>query len=60
MNMQEYEILIDGTVIASNMTLGTAMILLKALFEEHYEDPTLMISVKRMSSNDGGREYVKQ
>ena len=47
----------DGTVIADNMTLDNAAILLKAMFLEYFNDPALVYSMERYSdavvSNEG-------
>ena len=48
MNERKYKVLIDNKVIAESMDLKTAAILMKALFEEYYNDYSLTVSVKEM------------
>jgi hypothetical protein len=47
-NMEEkrYQVLIDNEVIASNMDLNIATVLAKALFEEYYNDCTMVVSIR--------------
>lgn len=44
----KYEVLIDGVVYAENMDIKTATILIRALFEEYYNDHSMTISIKEM------------
>lgn len=46
MEERRFKVLIDDMVVANNMDLETAMILVKALFQEYYNDHTMMVSVK--------------
>ena len=46
MEERKYKVLIGNIVIANNMDLKTATILIKALFEEYYNDCQMVISVK--------------
>lgn len=39
-----------GNVIADNMTLENATILLKALFLEHFSDPAAVYSIEKYSN----------
>ena len=48
MNERKYKVLIGNIVIAEGMDLKTAAILMKALFEEYYNDYPLTVSVKEM------------
>lgn len=48
MNEKKYEVLIDDEVVAERMDLTTATVLLKALFEEYYNEYPLTISVREM------------
>jgi hypothetical protein len=48
---KKYEILIDGTQIASNMQLHDATIFIKALFNEYYNDTDMNITIKQMESS---------
>lgn len=43
---RKFKVLIDDVVVANNMDLTTAMILVKALFNEYYNDHTMMVSIK--------------
>ena len=44
----KYKVLIDGVVYAENMDIKTATILIRALFEEYYNDHSMTISIKEM------------
>ena len=44
----KYKVLIDGVVYAENMDIKTAIILVRALFEEYYNDHSMAISIKEM------------
>ena len=44
----KYKVLIDGVVCAENMDIKTATILIKALFEQYYNDHSMTISIKEM------------
>lgn len=46
MEERKFKVLIDETVVANNMNLDTATILVKALFEEYYNDHTMIVSIK--------------
>lgn len=55
MEERRYKVLIDNMVVANNMDLKTATILVKALFDEYYNDCTMTVSVKqedRVVNND--------
>ena len=59
LNMEErkYKVLIDNMVVAERMDLKTATILVKALFDEYYNDYKMVVSVKaedREVCADGG------
>lgn len=45
---RKYKVIVDNTVVAENMDLETATILVKALFERYYEEVDLTVSVKEM------------
>ena len=47
MEEKRYKVLIDGMVVADNMDLGTAIILIKALFNEYYNDNTMRVSIEK-------------
>lgn len=46
MNLREYELLIDNDAVARVESLEYAVIFIKALFEEYYNDETLAIEVR--------------
>ena len=48
MEINKYKVLIDECIIAENMPIETALILIKALFEEYYEDHSMKISIMEM------------
>lgn len=45
---KKYKVLIDKEIVAENMNLKTATILVRALFEEYYNENSLTVSVKEM------------
>lgn len=47
MNEKKYKILIDNVTIANNMDLTTATILIKALFNEYYNDSHMVITIQK-------------
>lgn len=47
MEERRYKVLIDNMVVANNMDLNTATVLVKALFNEYYNDCTMTVSVKQ-------------
>ena len=46
MEERKYKVMIDNMVVAENMDLNTATILVKALFDEYYNDFNMVVSVK--------------
>lgn len=46
MKERRYKVSIDNMVVANNMDLSTATILVKALFNEYYNDHTMRITVE--------------
>ena len=46
MEERRFKVLFDNMVVANNMDLKTATILVKALFDEYYNDCNMMVSVK--------------
>lgn len=51
---RKYEVLIDGKIEATEMTLDTAMVLVKALLHEYFREPALTISVREMAQSVKG------
>ncbi len=43
---KKYRVLINNEVVAKDMDIKTATILVKALFEEYYNDYAMTVSVK--------------
>lgn len=52
MNNNHYLVMIDNVVIAKGMSLGNALILVKALFQEYYMDNDLSILIAKEADND--------
>ena len=48
MEERRYKVLIDKMVVAENMDLNTATVLVKALFNEYYNDYKMLVSVQTM------------
>lgn len=57
MEENRYEVLIDNMVVAENMDLKTATILVKALFEEYYNDYKMEVSVRIMNKESDNNIY---
>lgn len=53
MNSDYYSVKIDDVVIAKEMSLGNAVILVKALFEEWYEEPSISITIVKEERTNG-------
>lgn len=47
MSCDTYRIIDRGIVIASGMSLGTALIMLKALFTEYWEDTMVRYTIEK-------------
>ena len=47
MSCDKYRIIDRGIVIASGMSIGTTLILLKALFNEYWKDPTIGYTIEK-------------
>lgn len=47
MKEKKYEVLINNRVIAGDMNIRTATILVRALFEEYYNDYNMAITIKQ-------------
>lgn len=45
---KKYEVIMDKTVVAKGMDLKTATLMVRALFEEYYNEYPLTISVREM------------
>ena len=47
MDEYKYKVLIDGVVYAENIGIKTATILIRALFEEYYNDCTMAVTINQ-------------
>ena len=47
MGENRYKVLINNQVVAKDMDIKTATVLVRALFEEYYNDYTMTISIKQ-------------
>lgn len=52
MTETRYKVLLDGVVVAQDMDIKTATILVKALFEEYYNERHMIVSVTEMDRVD--------
>ena len=52
MSKKKYKVLYNDTVVAENMDMNTATILLRALFEEYFADYGMTISVREMERTE--------
>lgn len=57
MEENRYEVLIDNMVVAENMDLKTATILVRALFEEYYNDYKMAVSVRKINKESDNNIY---
>ena len=48
MEEKKYKVLINNEVVAKDMDIRTATVLVRALFEEYYNDHSMTISIKEM------------
>lgn len=53
MNENRYKILINDTIVAENMDMEIVTILIKALFENYYNDHSMIVSIKEMDQVQG-------
>lgn len=49
---RKYELYIGKELIAENVSIETALILIKALFTEYYNDKTMKITIQEMESSE--------
>ena len=45
---RKYEIILDNEVIATDMNLNTATILIKALFEHYYAELDMALTIRKL------------
>lgn len=43
----KYKVFINNEVVAKDMDIRTAIVLIRALFEEYYNDYTMTVSIKQ-------------
>lgn len=48
MSERKYKVIVDEMVVAENMDLEVATVLVKALFDRYYEEVDMIVSVKKM------------
>lgn len=53
MTERKYEVLVNERTVAEEMDLKTATILVRALFEEYYNDYFMVVSIKEMERCEG-------
>lgn len=58
MEEQLYTVLEGNTILASNMTIDNAMILVKGYFDKYYLEPRMTLTIERVprSINYGNQE----
>lgn len=49
---RKYEIILDNEVIATDMNLNTATILIKALFEHYYADSDIALTIRTLPTKE--------
>lgn len=47
MEEKKYKVLINNQVVAKDMDIRTATVLVRALFEEYYNDYTMAVTIKQ-------------
>lgn len=52
MGIDYYEILVDGVVIASRVTLEWTVTIVKAVFEHLFNEPDLSVTVRKMKEEN--------
>lgn len=58
MNSRFYRIKINNDVMADNMSLQIALVLVKAMYEEFYNEPDLAISIERYDKDT--KTYIEE
>lgn len=53
MEENTYQVMIDDVIIAQEMPLNYANILIEALFERYYNDAKMKVSIKRTEEKGG-------
>lgn len=52
MNENKYFVTINNETIAGNMNLDTALIVVKAIFNEYYNDHTMVVAIEEMKGTE--------
>lgn len=52
MSCESYNVLINGLIVAEGMSLGHALIFVKALFVEYYNDTDMSVAIEREKPNE--------
>lgn len=52
MGEPRYNVLIDNAIVAQDMDIKTATILIRALFEEYYNDDSMKITILKMEKQE--------
>ena len=52
MSSENYRILFHDIVLADHMTLGTALILLEALFQKFYSEPSGQYIIEKLEAEE--------
>lgn len=52
MNSDYYRIFFHDIVLADHMTLGTALILLEALFQKFYNEPSGQYTIEKLEAEE--------
>lgn len=60
MNADYYRILFHDIVLADNMTLGTALILLEALFQKFYNEPNCQYTIEKIERQEDTDELYNR
>lgn len=52
MTEDKFSVYIDSVLAADNMTLETATVLIQALFNKYYLEPTMKITIQKTQKED--------
>lgn len=52
MSQKRYKVYINVEMVASDMDIKTATLLIKALFEEYYNEPNMVITIREMERTE--------
>lgn len=52
MNENQYFVTINNKTIAENMSLDTALIVVKAIFNEYYNDHSMVVAIEEMERTE--------